>query len=123
MRLLITLLLQNPQLVKFVPDVSSLKALKEPGFELLTDIVSICQQNTGISMGGLLEHYRAHPQYNILETLASWEHLVLPENIETTFIDTLDFLYAKLVECRKEELIAKDRTVGLTDDEKKSTFF
>ncbi|QLB39479.1 MULTISPECIES: DNA primase [Mannheimia] len=123
MRLLITLLLQNPQLVKFVPDVSSLKALKEPGFELLTDIVSICQQNTGISMGGLLEHYRAHPQYNILETLASWEHLVLPENIETTFIDTLDFLYAKLVECRKEELIAKDRTVGLTDDEKKEYFF
>lgn len=52
MRLLIALLLQNPHLVKFVPDVSSLKALKEPGFELLTDIVAICQQNAGISMGG-----------------------------------------------------------------------
>lgn len=119
MRLLIALLLQNPYLVKFVPDVSSLKALKEPGFELLTDIVAICQQNAGISMGGLLEHYRENPQYKIVETLASWEHLVLPENVETTFIETLDFLYAKLVELRKEELIAKDRTVGLTDDEKK----
>ncbi|AHG74135.1 DNA primase [Mannheimia sp. USDA-ARS-USMARC-1261] len=123
MRLLIALLLQNPHLVKFVPDVSSLKALKEPGFELLTDIVAICQQNAGISMGGILEHYREHPQYKIVETLASWEHLVLPENVETTFIETLDFLYAKLVELRKEELIAKDRTVGLTDDEKKEYFF
>ncbi|EXI61319.1 DNA primase [Mannheimia granulomatis] len=118
MRLLIALLLQNPYLVKFVPEISSLKALKDPGFELLTDLVLTCQQNAGISMGGLLEHYRDHPQYRIVETLANWEHLVLPENIETTFIETLDFLYANLVELRKEELIAKDRTVGLTDDEK-----
>ncbi|HHW7567482.1 TPA: DNA primase [Mannheimia haemolytica] len=119
MRLLIALLIQNPYLVKFVPDVSALASLKDPGFTLLTDIVSTCQQNAGISMGGLLEHYREDPQYKIVEALANWDHLELPENIERTFIDTLDFLYAKLVELRKEELIAKDRTVGLTDDEKK----
>ncbi|HGO5856165.1 TPA: DNA primase [Mannheimia haemolytica] len=119
MRLLIALLIQNPYLVKFVPDVSALASLKDPGFTLLTDIVATCQQNAGISMGGLLEHYREDPQYKIVEALANWDHLELPENIERTFIDTLDFLYAKLVELRKEELIAKDRTVGLTDDEKK----
>ncbi|VEI76518.1 DNA primase [Mannheimia haemolytica] len=119
MRLLIALLIQNPYLVKFVPDVSALASLKDPGFALLTDIVATCQQNAGISMGGLLEHYREDPQYKIVEALANWDHLELPENIERTFIDTLDFLYAKLVELRKEELIAKDRTVGLTDDEKK----
>ncbi|HGO5855201.1 TPA: DNA primase [Mannheimia haemolytica] len=119
MRLLIALLIQNPYLVKFVPDVTALATLKDPGFALLTDIVATCQQNAGISMGGLLEHYREDPQYKIVEALANWDHLELPENIERTFIDTLDFLYAKLVELRKEELIAKDRTVGLTDDEKK----
>lgn len=119
MRLLIALLIQNPYLVKFVPDVTALATLKDPGFALLTDIVATCQQNAGISMGGLLEHYRDDPQYKIVEALANWDHLELPENIERTFIDTLDFLYAKLVELRKEELIAKDRTVGLTDDEKK----
>lgn len=119
MRLLIALLLQNPDLVKFVPDISALKSLKEPGFDLLAELVKNCQENTGISMGGLLEHYREHPQYNIFEALANWEHLVLPENIETTFIETLDFLYAKLVKLRKAELISKDRTVGLTAEEKK----
>ncbi|HGO5814615.1 TPA: DNA primase [Mannheimia haemolytica] len=123
MRLLIALLIQNPYLVKFVPDVTALATLKDPGFALLTDIVATCQQNAGISMGGLLEHYRDDPQYKIVEALANWDHLELPENIERTFIDTLDFLYAKLVELRKEELIAKDRTVGLTDDEKKEYFF
>ena len=119
MRLLIALLLQNPYLVKFVPDISALQTLKEPGFDLLTELVANCQQNAGISMGGLLEHYREHPQYKIVETLANWEHLVIPENIEETFIETLDFLYAKLVNIRILELQAKDRTTGeLTLQEK-----
>ena len=118
MRLLIALLLQNPGLVKFAPDVSALEALDEPGFDLLQELAEECRQHVGISMGALLEHWRDRPSYRTLEILANWEHLVAPENVESTFIETLDFLYAKLVEKRKEQLIAKDRTVGLTPEEK-----
>ncbi|WP_150540277.1 DNA primase [Actinobacillus vicugnae] len=118
MRLLIALLLQHPELVKFVPDISALKTLQEPGFELLLQLVDVCQQKVGISMGALLEHWRDQPDYRTLELLANWDHLVTPENIESTFIETLDFLYAKLVEKRIEALIAKDRTVGLDATEK-----
>lgn len=118
MRLLIALLLQNPELVKFVPDISALKTLEEPGFALLLELVDVCQQKVGISMGALLEHWRDKPNYRTLELLANWDHLVMPENIESTFIDTLDFLYAKLVEKRMEILIAKERTGGLNAEEK-----
>ncbi|EFX92520.1 DNA primase [Actinobacillus ureae ATCC 25976] len=118
MRLLIALLLQNPELVKFVPDISALKTLDEPGFELLLELVDVCQQKVGVSMGALLEHWRDKPNYRTLELLANWDHLVTPENIESTFIETLDFLYAKLVEKRIEVLIAKDRTIGLNAEEK-----
>ncbi|SUT88265.1 DNA primase [Actinobacillus ureae] len=118
MRLLIALLLQNPELVKFVPDISALKTLDEPGFELLLELVDVCQQKVGVSMGTLLEHWRDKPNYRTLELLANWDHLVTPENIESTFIETLDFLYAKLVEKRIEVLIAKDRTIGLNAEEK-----
>ncbi|WGE59081.1 DNA primase [Actinobacillus equuli] len=118
MRLLVALLLQNPKLVKFVPDISALKTLDEPGFELLLELVDVCQQKVGVSMGALLEHWRDKPNYRTLELLANWDHLVTPENIESTFIETLDFLYAKLVEKRIEVLIAKDRTVGLNAEEK-----
>ncbi|WGE42153.1 DNA primase [Actinobacillus equuli] len=118
MRLLVALLLQNPELVKFVPDISALKTLDEPGFELLLELVDVCQQKVGVSMGALLEHWRDKPNYRTLELLANWDHLVTPENIESTFIETLDFLYAKLVEKRIEVLIAKDRTVGLNAEEK-----
>lgn len=118
MRLLIALLLQNPELVKFVPDISALKTLEEPGFELLLELVEVCRQKVGVSMGALLEHWRDKPNYRTLELLADWEHLVTSENIETTFIETLDFLYAKLVEKRIEVLIAKDRSLGLSAEEK-----
>ena len=118
MRLLIALLLQNPELVKFVPDISALKTLEEPGFELLLELVEVCRQKVGVSMGALLEHWRDKPNFRTLEILADWDHLVTPENIESTFIETLDFLYAKLVEKRIEVLIAKDRTLGLSAEEK-----
>lgn len=118
MRLLIALLLQNPTLVQHVPDLTPLKSLNEAGFDLLCDLVDVCRAKTGISMGVLLEQWRGQEIYRTLEILAKWDHLVAPENVESTFLETLDFLYAKLVERRIEELIAKDRTVGLSVDEK-----
>ncbi|MBF0786065.1 DNA primase [Muribacter muris] len=119
MRLLIALLLQNPQLVENVPqDISFLHSLEEKGFALFLTLVTACQQNVGISMGGLLEYLREHEHYRHLETLASWDHLVAAENIEDTFIETLDFFYKKLVDRRIEVLQAQDRTAGLSLEEK-----
>lgn len=119
MRLLIALLLQNPQLVRHVPeDVSFLQSLEEKGFDLFLALVQICHDNLGISMGGLLEHLRESPHYRHLVVLANWDHLVSPENVENTFIDTLDFFYKKLVERQIEILMAKDRTTGLNQQEK-----
>ncbi|OOR99828.1 DNA primase [Haemophilus paracuniculus] len=118
MRLLVGLLLQNPELVQHVPDISPLRSLNEPGFDLFCELVEVCRAKTGISMGVLLEQWRGQEIYRTLEILAKWDHLVAPENVESTFLETLEFLYAKLVERRIEELIAKDRTGGLSADEK-----
>ena len=118
MRLLIALLLQNPVLAKHVPDLTPLSELNEPGFALFFELAQICQANVGISMGALLEHWRDHEQFRTLELLASWDHMVAPENLEKEFIETLAFLYDKLVEKRAEILIAKERTSGLSAEEK-----
>ncbi len=72
----------------------------------------------GFRWGGLLEHLRESPHYRHLVALANWDHLVSPENVENTFIDTLDFFYKKLVERQIEILMAKDRTTGLNQQEK-----
>ncbi|MDH2925118.1 DNA primase [Nicoletella semolina] len=120
MRLLVALLLQNPYLVKFVPDdVAFLSSLEEKGFDLFLILVKICQQNMGISMGGLLEQQRHSEYYRALERLAQWDHLVVDENIEETFVETLDFFYRKLIDRQIEHLMAKDRTSELSAEEKK----
>lgn len=118
MRLLIALLLQNPALAKHVPDLSPLSELNEPGFDLFCELAQVCQANIGISMGALLEHWRDSEQFRTLELLASWDHMVASENLEKEFIETLGFLYDKLVEKRVEMLIAKERTSGLSTEEK-----
>ena len=118
MRLLIALLLQNPALAKHVPDLTPLSELNEPGFALFCELAQMCQANVGISMGALLEHWRDSEQFRTLELLASWDHMVAPENLEKEFIETLAFLYDKLVEKRVEILIAKERTSGLSTEEK-----
>ena len=118
MRLLIALLLQNPELAKHVPDLTPLSELNEPGFALFCELAQVCQANIGISMGALLEHWRDSEQFRTLELLASWDHMVASENLEKEFIETLGFLYDKLVEKRVEMLIAKERTSGLSTEEK-----
>lgn len=119
MRLLIALLLQNPELAHAVPDLMPLRTLNQPGFELFAELVALAQQKVGITMGQLLEYWRdQEQQYRTLEILAAWNHLVKPENIEHTFFETLDFLYRKLVEQRIEILIAQDRTSELSLAEK-----
>ncbi|TCP94995.1 DNA primase [Cricetibacter osteomyelitidis] len=121
MRILISLLLQNPNWVEFVPDISLLSTLNEPGFELFTQLADYCRNNVGITTGQLLENWRDTEHQKALEMLAIWNHLENKENIETTlqeFQDTLKFLFSQLIEKRIETLIAKDRSDSLSQEEK-----
>ena len=119
MRVLIALLLQNPELVKFVPDLESFRSLNEPGYDLFTEMTALCREKVGISSGQLLEHWRDTPQQNTLEKLATWNHLVEEDKIEDTFRETLRYLYLQIIDKRINWLIAKDRSEGLNLDEKK----
>lgn len=119
MRLLIALLLQNPSLVNLISDdIVLFEQLEEKGVGLFLSLVEHCRQHIGITMGGLLEHLREDPNYRHLEILANWDHLVAPDNVEETFKETLKFFYKKFVEREIERLQAKDRTEGLSLDEK-----
>ncbi|MGX2986969.1 DNA primase [Ursidibacter sp. B-7004-1] len=121
MRLLIGLLLQNPYLVNFVTEeISLLEQLNEKGTPLFLELVNICRQHTGITMGGLLEYLRESEHYRFLEMLANWDHLVTPDNVEATFKETLRFFYKKFVTQEIERLQAKDRQFSLTLEEKQA---
>ena len=119
MRILVALLLQNPELVKFVPDLEPLKNLDEPGYDLFVELTALCREKVGISAGQLLEHWRDTKQQKTLEKLLAWNHLIEDDKIEDTFRETLRYFYLQLVDKRIHWLIAKDRAEGLDLNEKK----
>lgn len=117
-RLVIALLLQNPRLIAFVPDIEPFKALDDTGAQLLYQLAALCQQHLGLTTGQILEHWRGKEHHKALEILAMWDHLISDENIEDSFKDTLNFLYGQLIDKRMAQLIAKDRSASLSAEEK-----
>ncbi|WP_386698207.1 DNA primase [Lonepinella sp. MS14436] len=122
MRLLIALLLQNPELAQLEYDVSDIASLNEPGLALFDKLTRVCRDNVGITLGQILEYFRDTEDYKPLEILSTWDHLIEEEQISTTYIETYEFLLAQIIERRIEQLIAKDRTESLDSEEKQELF-
>ncbi|WP_410013413.1 DNA primase [Sodalis sp. C49] len=119
MRILIGLLVQNPRLSALIPSLQGLEQANQPGVPLFIELVQTCQAQPGLTTGQLLELYRDNKSSPQLETLAIWNHMIIEDMIEATFVDTLTSLYDSILEQRQEELIARDRTHGLTTEERK----
>lgn len=118
MRLLIGLLLQNPELAQLVPDLTPLRILNESGLDLFEKLTALCRERVGITTGQILEYWRDTEHCKALEILAVWDHLVEDEKIEETFKDTLRYFYFQLIEQEIDALIAKDRAEGLNTSER-----
>ncbi|WP_336794552.1 DNA primase [Pantoea anthophila] len=119
MRVLIALLIQNPQLASMVPSLDGLSESKMPGLPLFIELVGRCNENPGLTTGQLLELYRGTNFSQTLETLAIWNHMIVDEEAEAVFQDSLASVYDSALEERLEFLIARERTQGLSADERR----
>ncbi|MGC0916932.1 DNA primase [Pantoea agglomerans] len=119
MRVLIALLIQSPQLANLVPSLDGLSESKMPGLPLFIELVGRCNQNPGLTTGQLLELYRGTNFSQTLETLAIWNHMIVDEEAEAVFQDSLASIYDSALEERLEFLIARERTQGLSADERR----
>ncbi|KAA5941337.1 DNA primase [Pantoea sp. Bo_2] len=119
MRVLIALLIQNPQLATMVPSLDGLSESKMPGLPLFIELVGRCTENPGLTTGQLLELYRGTNFSQTLETLAIWNHMIVDEEAEAVFQDSLASIYDSALEERLEFLIARERTQGLSADERR----
>lgn len=118
MRTLIALLIQNPRLATLVPTFQGLEQSNQPGLPLFIELVNTSLAHPGMTAGQLLELYRGSNFSQQLEVLSTWNHMIVDDMVEETFIDTLAKLYDSILEQRQEVLIAKDRTQGLTLEER-----
>lgn len=119
MRILIGLLIQNPQLAAMVPSLEGLESSDVAGFPLFVELVGTCVAHPGLTTGQLLELYRGTKFSQSLETLATWNHMIVDDEVETMFKDALASMYDAALERRLEELIARDRTHGLNAGERR----
>ncbi|WP_440866014.1 DNA primase [Symbiopectobacterium purcellii] len=117
-RILIGLLVQNPQLAALVTAPDGLASSKMAGVQLFIELVKTCQAQPGLTAGQLLEFYRENKSGPQLETMATWNHMIVEDKVEETFIDTLTTLYNHMLEERLEALIAQSRLRGLTAEER-----
>lgn len=115
----IALLLQKPSLAAALEPPYGFIALRQPGIDLLVDIVDLVQQRPDISTGALLEHFSAHEQIGALQKLASQSLTGNEENLQREFLDAVAQLEKQTVVQRLEELQARQRESSLSDGEKR----
>ncbi|QCI15753.1 DNA primase [Buchnera aphidicola] len=123
MRILIGLLVQNPNLAQIVPTTLQLKNLKVKGFSIFLKILKTCLDNPNINTGQLLEFYRETKIINILRILAKWDHMIIPKEIQNMFLDLLMNIHNTILEERRDFLLSEERIKGLTIYEKKEIWF
>lgn len=119
MRILIGLLLQNPELASQVPPLSGLDSEKLLGLRLFAELVDMCLSHPGLTTGQLLEYYRGTNESATLEKLSMWNDISDKDIAEKTFTDSLNHMFDAMLELRQEALIARDRTHGLSSEERR----
>lgn len=118
MRILIGLLVQNPRLAILIPSLKGLEQTKQAGLPLFIELAETCLAHPEMTSGQLLEMYRDNKLSKPLETLAIWNHMIVKEKIEQTFLDALSRIYNSVLEERLVTLIAQSRTCGLSQKER-----
>jgi DNA primase len=106
MRILIGLLVQNPELAPQVPSLAGLNHEKLPGLGLFSELVNTCLSQPGLTTGQLLEHYRGTKESATLEKLSMWDDIADKDIAEKTFTDSLNHMFDSMLELRQEELIS-----------------
>ena len=83
MRILIGLLVQNPQLATLIPSLEGLEQTKQAGLPLFVELVQTCLAQPDLTTGQLLELYRDNKFSQQLETLATWNHMIVEDMVRT----------------------------------------
>ncbi|MEQ1558962.1 MAG: DNA primase [Methyloglobulus sp.] len=111
------LLIQNPQLIdKIENKIIDWDYLHFEGINKFKDILTTLMNERPANFGILLESYRGHPDEIIIKKLAAVEFP--EENIEKVFFDTISRLFAEASTARLNDLLEKDKNLGLTKAEK-----
>ncbi|WP_343190128.1 hypothetical protein [Buchnera aphidicola] len=119
-KILIGLLVQNPNLFKIIPKkIENLSNKNILGINLFLEIKKICKKYKKIKTCQILELYRNSKKYYIIKKMSCWQHMILKKKIKNVFLDSIKIIYKQNLENKQNFLINKEKTVGLNKEEKK----
>lgn len=111
-------LLHQPAMALAVEPPYVFAGLRQPGVELLTELIDIVHARPDITTGVLLEHFAERDEQNALQKLAMQELPGDDATWRTEFLDSLRQMEKQLLQQRIEELQAKQRDGGLDEADK-----
>ncbi|MBB1434823.1 MULTISPECIES: DNA primase [Pseudoalteromonas] len=118
MRRAIGLLIQHPKLANTVPYLADLAQMNIAGIALLIRLQHCALQKSDITTAQLIESFRETPEYEALIKLATWRHEINDDRLEDEFKNTFRFIEDQCLNYRLETLLIKDKTQGLTSEER-----
>ncbi|QJC35307.1 DNA primase [Enterobacteriaceae endosymbiont of Donacia proxima] len=117
-RRLLSLLIQNPKLIKLVPKFKYFKNSNINGLFFLIKFVNY-YKNQHITTAKILEQYRGTKLNKIIKILITWNHMIPDHQIKTFFIYLIKKLKINILEDRQDYLISLDRKQGLNNEKKR----
>jgi DNA primase len=114
----IALLLQKPALALELQPPYRFVALRQPGVDLLTELVALVSARPDIATGALLEHFSDRDEASALQKLASHAMPGDEARWRDEFLDTMAQIDRQVLQQRIDELQAKRGESGLDDADK-----
>jgi DNA primase len=117
----IALLLQQPALALALEPPYRFGALRQPGIELLVELLELVRTRPAINTGALLAHFTGRDELPALQKLSLESLLQGDEQSAPEFVGTLRQLELQYLEQRREDLnqrLNASGFAGMSDDEK-----
>ncbi|ABJ90516.1 DNA primase [Buchnera aphidicola] len=119
MRLLISLIIQYPKLVKKIKNIKKIKKLHIQGKKILIKLIELIKKKKIFKTGYLLEFFRFSKLGKIFKYLSTWNHIILKKKIFFTFKEFLNNFKQQHLEYKYNKLITIERKKGFDVNEKK----
>jgi DNA primase len=116
LRLAMTLLIQQPSLVGLISE--PLPVLDMSGFELLTEIIALAEQNPSLSAGALIERFRGRDEWEMLNKLMNWQHMIPETGVQHEFTGAIKQLRKLAQDHVIDQLLSKAALAELSLEEK-----
>ncbi|AEH39629.1 DNA primase [Buchnera aphidicola (Cinara tujafilina)] len=118
-RLLISLLLQNPELAKEIKNIKKINKFHVVGINIFVDLLKILHKNPNLATNQLIEYYRNSKLEKIFKYLIVWNHMIGKNKIYPTFLELLKKIKIQNLEYKYTYFLTKERKEGLNITEKK----